>query len=304
MCKLLCILDIENQDDAIEFSEKAIKPMTEKDNDGLGVILLGNEGMGVERWLKPGEFPKTYEMNPKLSKYQALIPNGYNTEGATSQTGLYALGVHARMATGAKTLQNVHPFVRDGLALIHNGVINNHNAFKKEVSTCDSEALLSLYLEHDVKSSLENIQKVADLATGWYAFMVFNPETKTVDIIKDDRTSLWFASVPGVGTVFCTALEIIKSSCGKMKIPQPEIYPFPSDTAMRWKLGSDTVETFELSHIVTHYGTGWGEDSTSLIDVSKENKCTHGVYPTRWCHVCKNEEKFDKDLSHFLTEKR
>ena len=57
MCKLLAIVDIENQDAAIEFSELAVKPMTAKDDDGLGLIMLGSEGLGVERWLHPEEFP-------------------------------------------------------------------------------------------------------------------------------------------------------------------------------------------------------------------------------------------------------
>jgi len=297
MCKLLCIVDIENQDKALEFSEMAVKPMTLRDDDGLGVVLMGDQGMGIERWLKPSEFPTAQAVcDPSLSKYQALLPSGYNTEGETSQTGIYAIGVHSRMATGPVCLENVHPFVRDGLALIHNGVISNHTNFKKEVSSCDSEALLSLYLENKAKDSLADVQHVCDDATGWYAFMVFNPADQSVTIVKDDTTSLYFAHVAGIGTVFCTTEEIIKSCIGRMKLKQPTIYPFPKEMAMRWFKDKETVETFQIDSAPVY-------TTKSILDMSKEKEenkwCSHGAVKDTWCGFCyssKIKEEADRDL--------
>jgi Glutamine amidotransferase domain len=306
MCKLLCIVDIENQDKALEFSEMAVKPMTLRDDDGLGVILMGDQGMGIERWLKPSNFPEALGIvDPHLAKYQALLPSGYNTEGETSQTGIYAIGVHSRMATGPKCLENVHPFVRDGIALTHNGVISNHTNFKKEVSSCDSEALLSLYLENNVKDKLVDVQHVCDGASGWYAFMVFDPVTQSVTIVKDDSTSLFFAHVAGIGTVFCTTEEIIKSCIGRMKLKQTTIYPVPPDIALRWTKGLPTVETYQLE-------SGPVYTTKSLIDVSKEVKqddnkwCEHGNTSGTWCGFCysgKIKDEMNKDVPSWMRER-
>lgn len=284
MCKLLAIVDIENEDLAIEFSEASIKPMISRDNDGLGLVMMGDQGLGVERWLKPDEFPETGEVPEGLNKFKSLISVGYNTAGTISQKSIYALGVHSRMATSPKCLENVHPFVREGLALIHNGIISNHSKFQKEVSSCDSEALLSLYIDKNVKDNLGNVQQLCDEAIGSYAFMVFNPKEKSLTVVKDDKASLYLAHVPTVGIVFCTTEEIIKASCGKLKIKQPEIFTFPSLTAMRWIKGAAEIETFELS--------------TPLI--VHRSKCLHGTWADIHCKDCFDLDWSEKDTPRYL----
>ena len=291
MCKLLAIIDIENEDNALEFSELAVKPMTAKDDDGLGVILMGDQGLGVERWLVPTDFPSPKILSPKLSKFSALLPARYNSEGETTQGNLYALGIHSRNATTPKCLANVHPFVREGIALIHNGVISNHKDFKKEVSTCDSEALLSLYLANGVKERFENVQKVCDEATGWYAFMVFDPAAKSLTIVKDDTTHLYLAHIPTVGIVFCTSDEIIKGVTGRMKLPQADIFEFPKDTAMRWVQGAAKIETLDILSAPIYTGFGWQEEKPgeekSILDVSDGKVfCEHSIKKGTWCREC------------------
>jgi hypothetical protein len=297
MCKLLCIVDIEDQDKALQFIEEAIKPMTKTDDDGLGLIMMGSEGLGVERWLYPDDFPETSVIPEKLSKYTALLPVNYSSQGSLSQKDIYALGIHSRQATTPKCLENVHPFVRKNTALIHNGMISNHEAFKKYVSTCDSEALLSLYLEHKVKSNLPNIQLVCDEVTGYYAFMVFDPEQKAVTIVKDNRAELSFGHVPGVGTVFCTTPEIIKNTGGKLLKTKIETYPFPSNMVMRWTKDQPMVETLDLEPIVTttiYYG---GKKETKIEDSTKldEAFCEHKIRSGLYCRECYAKDFLHKD---------
>jgi hypothetical protein len=303
MCKLFCILDIENADNALEFAEKAVKPLTAKDNDGLGVIMLGDQGLGVERWLKPSDFPTAQTpISPALSKYADLIPAKYNSYGATTQQNIYAIGIHARMATGAKTLENVHPFVKNNVALIHNGVISNHEKWEKELSSCDSEALLSLYLDNHISKAFKKIRIIESEAVGWYAFMVFNENTKSVDIMKDDTTSLYFAHVPTVGIVFCTTWEIIKSCVGQMHLKQPEIHTFPASTAMRWTHGKDKIETLLIEPEV------YQVPASRQVYLTDDTKCDHGCYPKRWCPNCKLEDKQglaeDRDFPSHLQDHR
>lgn len=281
MCKLFAIVDIQNEDNAIEFSDKAVKPLTLSDNDGLGLVMMGDNGLGVERWLKPSDFPNTNEVPPELVKYAALLPGGYNMEGNISQTGIYCLGIHSRKATSAKNLENVHPFIREEIALIHNGIISNHELFAKEVSTCDSEALLSLYLEHGVKDDLAKIQAVSDAVRGWFAFMVFNPVTQSLDIVKDSSTSLYFASVKNVGTVFCTSETIIKGCAGRMKLPVPDVFEFPGNCAIRWTKGRTTIQIYNLKEKASIL---WAGQSACAIE--EEKRCAHGVLDGVYCGAC------------------
>lgn len=294
MCKLLAVLDIEDEDLALSFTELAVKPMTENDKDGLGTIKVGPDGVGVARWRYPKDFPHTKTPGPFLEKYKDLIEPVYNTEGPTSQTGLWALGVHSRMATCGKTLQNTHPFVKEDLALIHNGVITNHAGIKKTLSSCDSEALLTKYLEHDVKNNFENLQLVCDDVTGWYAFMVFSKDGY-VDIVRDDRTSLYFAHVEDIGTVFATTEGIIKSAAGRMKREISDIYEMPPLTAIRWRKDAP-LETLPL------FKTEIVKQGTTVVDISKEvllsehtdlDRCDHGVLVGSWCLPCYERDASD-----------
>jgi hypothetical protein len=321
VCKLFAVIDIENESKALEFSHLAIKPLTRIDDDGLGVITLGNEGLEVERWLVPSDYPNTTVVTPKLAKYQKLLPIRYNKAGVQNQE-VYAIGMHSRKATTPKCLENVHPFIREDVALIHNGVISNHDHFKKEVSTCDSEALLSQYLEADVKTNLSNIQKVADEMIGWYAFMVFNPLNQSLDIVKDDTTSLFFANVQSVGMVFCTSAEIIKQCAGRMKLSQPEIYEFPAQTAMRWIKGNLDIEIYQIKDKPVHSMTGWPDTDKpevtvltpsnaerEVIDVSKDTVypkwCAHGLASGAWCGDCYRDKIEDeKDVPHWMLKER
>jgi predicted glutamine amidotransferase len=294
VCKLFCIVDIENEDNALELAQKAVKPLTDIDKDGLGVILLGDNGLGVERWLKPTDFPNAQKtLSPILAKYSALLPIRYNSYGAITQQNIYAIGIHSRFTTGPKTLENVHPFVKDNIALIHNGVISNHDRWQKELSTCDSEALLTLYLENKVSNSLKNIQKIEDEAVGWYAFMVFNANKQIVDIMKDGTTPLFFANVPTVGTIFCTSDDIIKSCVGQMKLKQPEIYPFPASTAIRWAKGKDKIETLTIDPVTY--------TAPLTVTHSESGTCEHGLYPRRWCKNCQLED--DKDMPAWIKDR-
>jgi hypothetical protein len=300
MCKLLAIVDIENQDKALEFSELAVKPMTAKDDDGLGLIMMGDQGLGVERWLNPDDFPNTQSIPATMAKYAELMPLSYSSDGALSQRDIYAIGVHSRMATTPKCLANVHPFVRDNLALIHNGIISNHETFDKKVSTCDSEALLSLYIQHNVKEQLNNVQFVCDEVEGYYAFMVFDPANQTVTIVKDSRASLYFAHVSTVGIVFSTSDDILRECAGKMLKKKIEVFQFPSDTVIRWTKDAPQIQTLELEPLLLE--TKWvnrGNSCTSVEDSTKldDAKCSHNVRTGLFCREC-----MDSDYPKYLTQ--
>lgn len=233
MCKLLSVIDIRSHKAALNFVNACIPHMVERDQDGLGVMRLGERGLSIQRWLDPTNAPRRKGLPGGLARYEQLIPESYNEEGTIPQCPS-AWGAHARYATCEVALQNVHPFVRDGVALMHNGVISNSEEFENTLSSCDSEALLTRYIEAKVPESLSNLNEALRPITGQYACIVFN-EKGYVDIFKDAATSLFIASVHNVGTVFCTSDAIIREACKKLEITKPSVFAMKPFMALRWR---------------------------------------------------------------------
>lgn len=251
MCKLFAIVEIENKVNAETFAKKAVKFVTEHDDDGLGIMRLGENGVHVQRWV---EVPLIPTMRSTLDRFKNVLELNRNTEGKRSHN-LYGIGIHGRWATCEVNIQNTHPFYRDGTALMHNGVINNHHEFDKPLSTCDSEALLTRYIDAGAKRHPKHLTEALKPIRGYFASIVFNDDG-TIDIWRDDRATLYMAHVKGVGVVIATTAEIILNTARECKnIPIHhnteygrgptvkvtainEIKPF---TVIRWKKGRDPI---------------------------------------------------------------
>lgn len=248
MCKLFALVEIESRTNAETFARKAVKYVTEHDDDGLGIMRLGENGVHIQRWV---EVPIIPIMRSTLDRYKNVLELNRNTEGKRSRD-IYAIGIHGRYATCEVNISNTHPFYRDGAALMHNGVIRNHHEFDKPLSTCDSEALLTRYI--DVKA-IEHPKKITDAMkpiAGYFAAIVFN-DNGIIDIWRDDNAKLFMAHVKNVGVVIATTPEIIMNTTRAVRHEMPptrttnekllndikvtainEIKPF---TVIRWKKG-------------------------------------------------------------------
>jgi hypothetical protein len=252
MCKLFAIVEIESKSNAELFARKAIKFVTEHDDDGLGIMRLGENGVHIQRWV---EVPLIPTMRSTLDRFQHVLELNRNTEGRRSPHELYGIGIHGRYATCEVNIQNTHPFYRNGSALMHNGIIQNHHQFDKPLSTCDSEALLTRYIDADAKRHPKHLTEALKPIRGYFAAIVFNDEG-TIDVWRDDRTTLFMAHVKGVGVVIATTAEIILNSARAAKHEMPltrgsnrapneirvtainEIKPF---TVIRWKKGHNPI---------------------------------------------------------------
>lgn len=237
MCKLFAIVEIENQKDAEEFTRLAIPKITETDNHGLGIMRLGEKGIHIQRWLEPPALVRN-QKSKALLKYADAVKHQYNELGSRSKK-LYSIAVHGRFATCARSLQNTHPFFREGVALMHNGVISNSTK-DNVVSTCDSEVLLTHYLDKGMKFDHTKLTETLTDVKGYYAAIVFN-NNGTIDIWRDNTATLFIAHVRGVGVVIATTAEIITKTARKFRAyvtGLDEILPF---TAIRWKQGRDPI---------------------------------------------------------------
>lgn len=215
-------------------------------------MRLGENGVHIQRWV---EVPLIPTMRSTLDRFKNVLELNRNTEGKKSHN-TYGIGIHGRWATCDVNIQNTHPFYRNGTALMHNGVISNHHEFDKPLSTCDSEALLTRYIDANAKTHPKHLSEALKPIRGYFAAIVFNDDG-TIDVWRDDRAALFMAHVKGVGVVIATTAEIILNTareCKHMPVSTApsrngvvatvkvtainEIKPF---TVIRWKKGRDPI---------------------------------------------------------------
>lgn len=242
MCKLLTILDIENQTKAEKFLKASLPFMTKNDKDGLGLMRLGANGVFINRWVTA---PKVLDRPlPSASPYRLAIEADSNEEGTPSPYYL-ALCLHSRQATSAVSINNTHPFYTKGSALAHNGVVHGDALADNVLSSCDSEMLLWRYIKGEVLENPENLTSALDGIGGYYACTVFN-DNGIVDIWRDGIATLYLAHVQGVGTVICTSGEIISKTCKALRLRVLSLAPVLPFSHIRWERDkSPKVLTFE-----------------------------------------------------------
>ncbi len=242
MCKLFAIVEVENQHNAEMFAKKAIPYVTETDNDGLGIMRLGENGVFIKRWLEPPTVIRQ-KKSKHLLKYSKALKHQENEEGKVSNH-LYALAIHGRFATCEKSMANTHPFFKKGVALMHNGIITNADKFDRTLSTCDSEALLTQYLGKFVDKNPLNLTSALEDINGYYAAIVFN-NNGTIDIWRDGTATLFMAHIKHVGIVLATTQEIIMKTARKCKAYVSGIDEILPYTMIRWRNGvSPQISTF------------------------------------------------------------
>jgi predicted glutamine amidotransferase len=236
MCKIMVMAGVNNENRKLawEFARNMAVQMTPGNSDGLGYAAVTSDGeLFGERWHINSEAFNVRQAQPNPTKEEILLmhkydgfllsdrpPAKYNKFGSINEDAMSAIVLHTRMATSGKQFMNTHPFVDNGTALIHNGVIRNAFDLPIKQSTCDSEAILNLYNRHNVTNKPENIQSVANKLQGYYACGVITETKKygyVVDIFKDSSARLSAAYISDMKImVFSTVLDDIVAVCAKM----------------------------------------------------------------------------------------
>lgn len=149
--------------------------------------------------------------------------------------------LHARQAThGTKAKnENNHPIVRDGFALVHNGMISNDDdIFKRwkieRKAEVDSEALIALYA-HRAKSSLrKRLETIYDNVRGSFAAAIISSHDDNIvlfrhlsplDLVLDeDKDIIYFCSLAEYVTESIpSSRKFIRGLCIK---PRLHVFPF------------------------------------------------------------------------------
>jgi glucosamine--fructose-6-phosphate aminotransferase (isomerizing) len=141
----------------------------------------------------------------EIRKEQGKVVNLENSLGAKPAKGSIGIA-HTRWAThGKPTQQNAHPHHSDKIAVVHNGIIENHEALKKElqnngyqfISETDTEVIAHL-VNQFIKVGdklIDAVKKTIDRLEGAYALAVIDADDPKRIIVTREGSPL----VIGVG---------------------------------------------------------------------------------------------------------
>lgn len=205
MCKVLMVAGIKQDKVPLvaKLAKQMAKQMSSTERDGVGYAAITKTGQIYgEKWLNKDDafvvhsqtpvdpiveqitdmFSDTIEFDQKPVTGKTYEAFGDRTPKAIQET--VALILHARSATqGNKTVENVHPFVKEGgvdepaaTALIHNGSISNHDKLHKEMSDCDSEVILHEYLGNQMYHNPWGVEQLAKTLAGTYTVGVLSSQ--------------------------------------------------------------------------------------------------------------------------------
>lgn len=229
MCKNTFLIGITNPENAIEFLQVIAPLMSKYNSDGIGYAGINNEGLFVERFLKNENIFTTgvydqvdIELANSLSgmvdhemikRQNETYAKNKTIQGNCDLLTATTILLHTRKSTNKVCLENVHPFVIQDTALVHNGIITNHEDFLKEISSCDSEAILQQYLNHEINDYPEKISDVTETLEGYYACGVVtknNDGLFVADVFKSKDANLYVTTIPEIGGYcFSTSKEDI-----------------------------------------------------------------------------------------------
>lgn len=242
MCKVSFIAKVtdKNRVDAWEFMRVLGDYMTPGNDDGFGYAAFDKSGnIFGEKWL----FNRSAFTD--LSLVKGLPPERlvklYTHFGTVLKSEARAIMIHTRAGTmGGKNIENTHPFVDNmqtpSVAIIHNGMINNHENFKKVFSTCDSEVLAHLYNDHNISDDLNNLKKLTPKLYGWYTVINMSVSKKGRAIVDayTDNGRLASYYIPELNTrVYSSDEEDIRATADLLGMTCKQLVKTKSDTAFR-----------------------------------------------------------------------
>lgn len=237
MCKVMIITNITDstRSKALAFIKEMGEKISVGNSDGLGYAAIdSNDNLFAERWFKNSNAFK----KPIDSPFHSAVsfkPFEYSSHGIVNLDEVVAMTLHTRMATCEKSLKNTHPFIKDDISLIHNGVIRNPEVYKPTISTCDSEALLNGYIEHDMSENPGNVEAMVKPLEGYWVGAAFaRQDGKYILDIFKHSASLHAVFVYDLNTwVLSTNAYDIETVCNKLGFKYSETGEVGNNVLMR-----------------------------------------------------------------------
>lgn len=295
MCKIMIIPNIttETRDNALKFTKTmgGILSRDKSHQDGLGYAAIDSAGnLFAERWLTNDQ---AFHIRPDaagMQGYEDFLDIQYSKFGNVKLDDITAVTLHTRLATSGKGLMNCHPFIEGDTSVIHNGVIYNANDFRIEQSTCDSESILTQYIDYNVGNDHELFNKVSNQLEGYYACGIFSRDAKgkrILDIVKSSSAVLVGAYVNELKSMVFTSLEShLQEGLKTCGFTTTGVFPVKNSSIVRvdpmtgkvigTAVFSERVrEVYKTPTTSTRYGYDWDNDWYKDYDVKKSNDPFH-----------------------------
>ena len=175
MCSIIGCLNNQDRSGVADILVESMGKMEYRGYDSVGIATIDKEGINVKKGTG-----KVSEVNQKLS--------------LDNLNGVVGIG-HTRWAThGGVTSTNAHPHVcaRSEIAVVHNGIIENHLELKENLRTngvifkseTDTEVipnLLSSYINDEINLKDAIIKTVSNL-TGQYSFIAMLKDKSLIGV--------------------------------------------------------------------------------------------------------------------------
>lgn len=231
--------------------QRIAKHMSSKDNDGFGYVATNGNKLYGERWLNVEDaFKNRYTVDAStrrlLSKYGSSTTSPedvYSSFGGRRSKKNKALMLHARLATCGINIDNTHPFTLGQIAMVHNGVIHNSDAYLKK-NKCDSLSILKRYTFREIENKPHELQTFVDDLDGYYACGFLSH--KHMDILRDAKASLYVADIEAIGTVFATTADILIKIAEILDSDISQILSVNDNVMIRVNLEDESVKTYEF----------------------------------------------------------
>ena len=226
----------------------AHKVIGQTERDGFGYAQAGASGLRA-KFVDPKEY-RGIDCLANLYKRAGKGAGAFATAYRTSIEGAYkpdkSMMIHGRTATCGISLENVHPFRRNGWTLAHNGVCGYAGEDKKAHAkvTCDSQHLLICMADNTPnikrKEDLENI-------TGYAAFLALNPQGKL--FVAVDDTATLFAGITSKGRwIFGTKPTIVEAIADAWNCKGVDAYPIDAWTWLEFEAAGGDPDLGEWKH--------------------------------------------------------
>jgi Glutamine amidotransferase domain len=242
VCKVAGITKVtdKNRDDVWLFMMALGELMSRGNGDGLGYAAFDKSGkIFGERWLmNKTAFTDMSGVRNLTAEKMNKIYNYFGDKVLRDEA--QAIILHTRAATCGRGILNTHPFINDidkpTSAIIHNGIIANHDALVKKYSSCDSEVIVHLYEEMKVAAKFENIREVMQGLLGWFtvACLATDETNRMVMDIFSDAPRLAGFFIPELDTrIYSTQADDIVRAAESLGMTYKEPFVIKANTAFR-----------------------------------------------------------------------
>jgi predicted glutamine amidotransferase len=223
MCRIMGLTNLNKTKNVNAIALKMRDLVSEANRDGFGYAISYKNSIYAEKFLNPSDFVGLGESALHEKMNLDIFQADFAAQYGRQEEKPLAIIAHGRTSTNQKGyVEWSHPFVRQEMAFIHNGVVtvpdkNKNPYYDRMETTNDSEYLANLYWDKGLKG--------VSSVDGYFAFMNLNIGGK-IEIVKDNTASLFAAFLPELDSyIFATLESMIKRFADDLKLSCTKILP-------------------------------------------------------------------------------